>query len=56
MDGAFRGVDSKPSSFDCLNSLGKYLDDLMSREDCAAIAKTLYEPFYKAYKGGIQHG
>jgi hypothetical protein len=56
IDGAFRGVESKTGSFDCLNSLGKYLDDLMSREDCAAIAKTLYEPFYKAYKGGIQHG
>ena len=56
MDGAFRGVESKPNSFDCLKSLGEYLDDLMSREDCAAIAKTLYEPFYKAYKGGIQHG
>ena len=56
MDGAFRRSAAKPNSFDCLNSLGEYLDELMSREDCAAIAKTLYEPFYKAYKGGIQHG
>lgn len=56
MDGAFRRIASKSNNFDCLNSLGEYLDELMSREDCAAIAKTLYEPFYKAYKGGIQHG
>ena len=56
MDGAFRRSAAKPNSFDCLNSLGAYLDELMSREDCSAIAKTLYEPFYKAYKGGIQHG
>ena len=59
MDGAFRKpqtVNGESSGFDCLDSLGKYLDELFEAESSAEIAKTLYEPFYKAFKGGINYG
>ena len=56
VDGAFRKPEDKPNDFDCLESLGKYLDALMEMPESAEIAKTLYEPFYKAFKGGISYG
>lgn len=56
VDGAFRKPGDKPNDFDCLDSLGRYLDALMQRPESAEIAKTLYEPFYKAFKGGITNG
>lgn len=56
VDGAFRRPEEKPNDFDCLESLGKYLDALMNNPESAEIAKTLYEPFYKAFKGGITYG
>lgn len=56
VDGAFRRPEDKPNDFDCLESLGKYLDALMKNPESAEIAKTLYEPFYKAFKGGITYG
>lgn len=56
VDGAFRKPEDKPNDFDCLESLGKYLDALMEMPESAEIAKTLYEPFYKAFKGGITYG
>lgn len=59
MDGAFRKpqtVNGESSGFDCLDSLGKYLDELFEAESSTEIAKTLYEPFYKAFKGGINYG
>ena len=59
MDGAFRKpqtANGESSGFDCLDSLGKYLDSLFETESSAEIAKTLYEPFYKAFKGGINYG
>lgn len=52
MDGAFRGREEKPGDFDCLNELGKYLDNLMTNPEYAEIATTLYGPFYEAYKKG----
>lgn len=55
VDGAFRKPDDKPNDFDCLNSLGSYLESLMNNPESAEIAKTLYEPFYKAFKGGIEY-
>lgn len=55
IDGAFRGRENKPGDFDCLSELGKYLDALMTRKESAEIAKTLYAPFYKAYKKDIQY-
>ena len=56
MDGAFRKREDASDGFDCLNSLGMYLDDLMQDKDNSEIAKTLYLPFYEAYKKGIEYG
>lgn len=56
VDGAFRRPEDKPNDFDCLESLGRYLDAMMKQPESAEIAKTLYEPFYKAFKGGITYG
>lgn len=56
VDGAFRKPEDKPNDFDCLDSLGRYLDGLMQQPESAEIAKTLYEPFYKAFKRGITYG
>ena len=56
VDGAFRSREGKPGDFDCLSELGQYLDSLMTQKDSAEIAKTLYEPFYKAYRKDIQYG
>lgn len=56
VDGAFRRPEGKSNDFDCLESLGKYLDGLMKNPESAQIAQTLYEPFYKAFKGGIIYG
>lgn len=56
MDGAFRKPESASDGFDCLTSLGKYLDNLMQDENNSEIAKTLYMPFYEAYKKGITYG
>lgn len=56
VDGAFRRPNEKPNDFDCLESLGKYLDALIENPESAEIAKTLYEPFYKAFKEGITYG
>lgn len=55
VDGAFRGRNEKQGDFDCLSELGRYLDRLMTRSDSAAIAKTLYEPFYQAYRRDIPY-
>lgn len=56
VDGAFRKPGEKPDAFDCLDSMGRYLDALMQNPESAEIAKTLYEPFYQAFKGGITYG
>lgn len=56
MDGAFRKPESTSNGFDCLTSLGLYLDYLMENKDSSEIAKTLYMPFYEAYKKGITYG
>ncbi len=53
IDGAFRGRENKQGDFDCLSELGRYLDALMTQEESAEIAKTLYEPFYVAYRKDI---
>lgn len=55
MDGAFRGHEGKPGDFDCLSELGRYLEDLMTQEESAEIARTLYAPFYKAYGKDIHY-
>lgn len=55
IDGAFRGREEKQGDFDCLSELGRYLDTLMTCKDSAEIAKTLYAPFYKAYRKDIPY-
>jgi len=55
IDGAFRRREDRPEDFDCLSELGRYLDGLMTGKDSAEIARTLYAPFYKAYRKDIQY-
>lgn len=55
MDGAFRKPPEAEQGFDCLNALGLYLDNMMQDEKNSEIAKTLYKPFYEAYKKGIPY-
>ena len=55
MDGAFRKPPEAEQGFDCLNALGLYLDNMMQDEKNSEIAKTLYKPFYEAYKKGFPY-
>lgn len=55
IDGAFRRRSEKPGDFDCLCELGQYLEKLMTQEESAEIAKTLYAPFYQAYRKDIPY-
>lgn len=55
IDGAFRSREGKKDDFDCLSELGRYLDNLMAQKESAEIAKTLYAPFYIAYRKDIQY-
>lgn len=55
VDGAFRKRADVEEGFDTLNELYLYLKNMMDDSDNGEIAKTLYEPFFTAYKGGIQH-
>lgn len=54
-DGAFRTPDGCPNGYDCLNELRNYLEQLMENESSGEIAKTLYEPFYKAFMRGVNN-
>lgn len=49
VDGAFNA--SEDGKFDTLKELEKYLENLMEHSHNPLVAKTLYEPFYKALKG-----
>lgn len=51
-DGAFRSPD-KPGGYDFLNQLIDYLDGMMNDPESGEIAKTLYQPFYEAFKRGV---
>lgn len=53
VDGAFRR--RQEDGFDVLNEFHLYLDKMFSEKTSAQVAKTLYEPFYTAYKGGIDY-
>lgn len=55
IDGAFRRRPDKAEDFDCLSELGQYLETLMTQEESAEIAKTLYAPFYQAYRKDIPY-
>lgn len=50
IDGAFRSRPEKAEDFDCLSELGQYLEKLMTQKESSEIAKTLYAPFYQAYR------
>ncbi len=49
VDGAFNA--SEKGKFDTLKELENYLEYLMTRSHNPLVAKTLYEPFYRALKG-----
>ena len=55
IDGAFRRRPEKAEDFDCLSELGQYLEELMTQKERAEIAKTLYAPFYQAYRKDISY-
>lgn len=55
IDGAFRRRPEKTEDFDCLSELGQYLEELMTQKESAEIAKTLYAPFYQAYRKDISY-
>lgn len=55
IDGAFRRRPEKVEDFDCLSELGQYLEKLMTQKESAEIAKTLYAPFYQAYRKDISY-
>lgn len=54
-DGAFRKKIDAEDGFDALNEMYDYLKDMLSDEEHGEIARTLYEPFFTAYEGGIRH-
>ena len=49
VDGAFNAPEE--GKFDTLRELEHYLENLMEQGPNPLVAKTLYEPFYKALKG-----
>lgn len=55
VDGAFRKREKSEEGFDTLNELYLYLKNMISDAENGAVARTLYEPFFTAYEGGIQH-
>ena len=55
VDGAFRKRAEVEDGFDTLNELYLYLANMFSDIDNGEVAKTLYEPFFTAYEGGIRH-
>lgn len=55
VDGAFRKRSDMEEGFDTLNELYLYLENMLTDSEHGEIAKTLYEPFFIAYEGGIRH-
>lgn len=55
VDGAFRKRVDAEDGFDTLNELYLYLKNLFSNTEGGEAARTLYEPFFTAYEGGIRH-
>ncbi|MBR1853783.1 MAG: DEAD/DEAH box helicase family protein [Lachnospiraceae bacterium] len=55
VDGAFRKRSDVEEGFDALNELYFYLKHMLSDLENGEIARTLYEPFFTAYEGGIRH-
>lgn len=55
VDGAFRKRTDAEQGFDTLNEFYLYLKNMLADSESGEIAKTLYEPFFTAYEGGIRH-
>ncbi len=55
VDGAFRKRPDVEEGFNALNEMYFYLKNMLSDEENGEIARTLYEPFFKAYEGGIRY-
>lgn len=53
-DGAFRRSEKNKGGYDLLNELIDHLDSMMNNKETGEIAKTLYQPFYEAFKKGVE--
>lgn len=53
-DGAFRRSEKNKGGYDLLNELIDHLDSMMNNNETGEIAKTLYQPFYEAFKKGVE--
>lgn len=53
-DGAFRRSVKNTAGYDLLNELIDYLDSMIDNKETGKIAETLYQPFYEAFKKGVE--
>ncbi len=53
-DGAFRRSEKNTAGYDLLNELIDYLDSMIDNKETGKIAETLYQPFYEAFKKGVE--
>lgn len=53
-DGAFRRSEKNTAGYDLLNELIDYLDSMIDNKKTGKIAETLYQPFYEAFKKGVE--
>lgn len=53
-DGAFRRSEKNTAGYDLLNELIDYPDSMIDNKETGKIAETLYQPFYEAFKKGVE--
>ena len=53
-DGAFRRSEKNTAGYDLLNELIDYLDSMIDNKETGKIAEALYQPFYEAFKKGVE--
>lgn len=53
-DGAFRRSEKNTAGYDLLNELIDYLESMIDNKETGKIAETLYQPFYEAFKKGVE--
>lgn len=53
-DGVFRRSEKNTAGYDLLNELIDYLDSMIDNKETGKIAETLYQPFYEAFKKGVE--
>lgn len=53
-DGAFHRSEKNTAGYDLLNELIDYLDSMIDNKETGKIAETLYQPFYEAFKKGVE--